>query len=62
MAVSTAEATTTSAEGDSPLLRIEGLHVRFGRQTVLRDIHLNIRRGETVTRSSVRAAAERRSC
>ncbi len=48
MAVSTAEAMTTSADGDSPLLRIEGLHVRFGRQTVLRDINLDIRRGETV--------------
>lgn len=48
MAVSTAEAMTTSADGDSPLLRIEGLHVRFGRQTVLRDINLNIGRGETV--------------
>lgn len=48
MAVSTAEAMTTSADGDSPLLRIEGLHVCFGRQTVLRDINLDIRRGETV--------------
>jgi len=48
MAVSTAEAMMTSADGDSPLLRIEGLHVRFGRQTVLRDINLNIGRGETV--------------
>lgn len=48
MAVSAAEAMTTAADGDSPLLRIEGLHVRFGRQIVLRDVHLGIRRGETV--------------
>ncbi len=48
MAVSVAEATTKAASDDSPLLRIEGLHVRFGRQPVLRDINLGIRRGETV--------------
>ncbi|MFZ5830433.1 MAG: ABC transporter ATP-binding protein [Planctomycetota bacterium] len=31
-----------------PLVAIEGLNVRFGRQLVLRDIHLAIERGSTV--------------
>ena len=39
-----AETTT----GETPLLRIDQLHVEFGRQQVLRDINLSVRRGETV--------------
>jgi phospholipid/cholesterol/gamma-HCH transport system ATP-binding protein len=31
-----------------PILRIEGLGLRFGRNEVLRDINLSVRRGETV--------------
>ncbi len=30
------------------LVEVRGLHVRFGRQAVLRDVNLTIRRGETV--------------
>jgi phospholipid/cholesterol/gamma-HCH transport system ATP-binding protein len=37
-----------SAEPHQPLLRIEQLGVRFGRQQVLRDLDLTIARGETV--------------
>lgn len=33
---------------DSPLLRVRGLHVQFGPQTVLRDLNFSIPRGQTV--------------
>jgi ABC-type transporter Mla maintaining outer membrane lipid asymmetry ATPase subunit MlaF len=33
---------------DGPLVRIEGLDVSFGRQEVLRGIHLSIPRGQTL--------------
>ncbi len=39
---------TSSHERLEPLLRIEQLSVRFGRQQVLRDVDLEISRGETV--------------
>jgi phospholipid/cholesterol/gamma-HCH transport system ATP-binding protein len=39
---------TSSQERLEPLLRIEQLSVRFGRQQVLRDIHLEVARGETI--------------
>ncbi len=39
---------TSSHEPRQPLLRIEQLSVRFGRQQVLRDLHLEVARGETV--------------
>jgi len=39
---------TPSQERLEPLLRIERLSVRFGRQQVLRDIHLEVSRGETI--------------
>jgi phospholipid/cholesterol/gamma-HCH transport system ATP-binding protein len=31
-----------------PLIEVRGLHVRFGRQSVLRDINLSVPRGQTV--------------
>ncbi len=44
------KSTTTSADSASagPLLETRGLGVRFGRLPVLRDIHLNIPRGQTL--------------
>jgi len=39
---------TSSHERLEPLLRIEQLSVRFGRQQVLRDLSLEVSRGETV--------------
>ena len=33
---------------DPPLLRVRGLHVQFGPQTVLRDLNFSIPRGQTV--------------
>ncbi|MEM6655636.1 MAG: ATP-binding cassette domain-containing protein, partial [Planctomycetota bacterium] len=36
--------TTTS----TPLIEARGLHVRFGRQPVLRDLSFTVKRGETV--------------
>jgi phospholipid/cholesterol/gamma-HCH transport system ATP-binding protein len=40
------QAVETTAE--TPLVRLDQLHVEFGRQHVLRDINLSIRRGQTV--------------
>lgn len=37
-----------TADPDQPLLEVRGLHVKFGRQQVLRDINLEIPRGQTV--------------
>ncbi len=37
-----------NASSSQPILRVEELGVRFGRQQVLRDIHLSIERGQTV--------------
>jgi phospholipid/cholesterol/gamma-HCH transport system ATP-binding protein len=33
---------------DSPLLAVQGLHVQFGRQSVLREISLSVPRGQTL--------------
>ena len=35
-------------DGSQPLLEIRGLHIRFGRQQVLRDLNLKILSGETL--------------
>jgi len=40
--------TPVTGSGTQPLLHVERLSVSFGRQDVLRDIHLVLRRGETV--------------
>ncbi len=41
-------ASTSAAEPDRPLIEVQQLHVRFGRQQVLRDIDLTIPRGQTL--------------
>jgi phospholipid/cholesterol/gamma-HCH transport system ATP-binding protein len=39
----------TSAEAPAPLISVRDLSVQFGGQTVLRDVNLDIQRGETVS-------------
>lgn len=38
----------SEATFEGPLVRVEGLHVEFGAQPVLRDIHLTVPRGQTL--------------
>jgi len=42
------QAASHTAESRTPLVKLIGLHVNFGHRPVLRDIHLEIRRGETL--------------
>ncbi|HWB00446.1 MAG TPA: ABC transporter ATP-binding protein [Pirellulales bacterium] len=39
---------SSAAADDEPILRVEGVHVQFGRQAVLRDINLEVPRGQTL--------------
>ncbi len=48
MADATCQAKPVFDAADEPLVRIDRLGVRFGRQQVLREVDLTIRRGETV--------------
>jgi phospholipid/cholesterol/gamma-HCH transport system ATP-binding protein len=39
---------STDTDRDKPLIEVRGLHVKFGRQEVLRDVNLSIPRGQTM--------------